>query len=118
MQGRSSDWTPRWAGQQRPGPTTPDPEPQANPFSPFFPAVHHFAVLCHFATTVRVALTRRITRRTTFVLHSLFIPFCTFLRYGFTEYPYIRAIMHSHPVSPQTLRAFDLSGFRSSAHAL
>ena len=26
---------PEMAGQQRPGPTTPDPEPQANQFSPF-----------------------------------------------------------------------------------
>jgi len=38
------------AGQQQPGPTTPDPELQANTFSPLFPVVRNIAVLCDFAT--------------------------------------------------------------------
>ena len=73
------------AGQQRPGPTTPDPEHQANPFSPFFLVARHFAVLCLFATPVQVTRTRRITHRT----HALFFFFFPLvfvsLRYVFTE---------------------------------
>ena len=68
---------PAMAGQQRPGPTTPDPEHQANPFSHFSRWLAIPQVPCYFATPVQVARTHRITRRTTFILSSISV-FCLF----------------------------------------
>ena len=96
---------PARAGQQRPGHTTPDPEPQANHFSHLSRWLAISQFLCYFATPVQVARTHRITR------YTILVPSFFFLRYVFTEYPHIRAIMHSLPVSSKSPHAFGLSGF-------
>ena len=96
--------------QQRPGPTTPDPGLQANPFSPFsrWFAISQF--LCYFATPVQVARTHRITRRTIFVLPS-FSFFVFFLFASRFHCVPIHTGNHAFSSrSPQTPHAYELSG--------
>ena len=101
---------PVWAGQQRPGLTTSDPELQANPFSPFS---RRFAISQSSATSrprCRLHEHTALHAARFFFLPLLPSSFCVLPRYVFTEYLYIRAIRLSPFASPQTPHARDFSG--------